>query len=302
MDGWRIDRDFIKFIEPELHQDLREDNVVKFFLDEKKRGDHFRVDSRLWKYSPNYLAMHRIENVFGFHNNEPQQNATFRRPVKEIMDYLARVRESPTQRDLDVINRFWDLAGVKYIVRPGGGEKDETGAIYQISLTPNEDVLPRAYVVGNYFVETDTDKGLDIIYGSGFKPNIHVLLEKDPGIPQGRSIMPPGMVKSLNYKGNSIEAKVSMTKPGLFILVDPYFPYWKAWVDGEPAEILRANLNFRALPLKKGNHEILMTYISRPYVIGRNVTFASALLIVGGIVFSVVRAYQGKRKKGKNSI
>ena len=300
VDGWRIDRDFIKFIEPELHQDLREDNAVKFFLDEKKKWDHFRVDSRLWKYSPNYLGLQRIENVFGFHNNEPQQNATFTRPVTEIFHYWARVRESPTQRERDVINRFWDLANVKYIITPGGREKDEEGALYQLSLTPNEDVLPRAYVVGNYIVETDIEKGLDIIYGSTFRPNVHVLLEKDPGIPRGRSVVPPGIVKSLNYEGNSVRIKVSMSKPGIFVLVDPYFPYWKAWLDGEPSEILRANLNFRAIALEKGDHEILMTYISRPYVIGRNVTFATVLLIVGGIIFSVVRTFPGIRKKGKN--
>jgi uncharacterized membrane protein YfhO len=44
-------------------------------------------------------------------------------------------------------------------------------------------------------------------------------------------------------------------------LSDPYFPGWKAWVDGVEKPILRADGAFRGIVLEKtGNHDIKMVY------------------------------------------
>jgi uncharacterized membrane protein YfhO len=44
------------------------------------------------------------------------------------------------------------------------------------------------------------------------------------------------------------------------LLLDTYFPGWKATVDGRTTPIYRADYNFRAVSLPEGAHTVTFTY------------------------------------------
>ena len=48
--------------------------------------------------------------------------------------------------------------------------------------------------------------------------------------------------------------------PGYLLLLDTYFPGWSATVNGEPAPILRADYNFRAVSLPAGRSTVCFSY------------------------------------------
>ena len=62
-------------------------------------------------------------------------------------------------------------------------------------------------------------------------------------------------------------------KPGLVVLTDAHYPGWEATLDGEPVRILRANLDFRAVVVPAGIHEIEMRY--------RPASFRTGILLAG---------------------
>ncbi|MBB4078316.1 hypothetical protein GGR28_000929 [Lewinella aquimaris] len=68
---------------------------------------------------------------------------------------------------------------------------------------------------------------------------------------------------------------------------------WEATIDGEPAELIRANYALRALRVPAGTHTIKMTFAPNSYALGRTISFISSVLIllvvVGAIVYPFVR-------------
>lgn len=83
--------------------------------------------------------------------------------------------------------------------------------------------------------------------------------------------------------------QAKLAEAGFLIIADAWYPGWRAWIDGVPGEILRANLLYRAIPLEKGTHEVTLTYQPHSWksgVIFSLVTLAIMLVILGAAAVS----------------
>ncbi|PIR00824.1 MAG: hypothetical protein COV66_04615 [Nitrospinae bacterium CG11_big_fil_rev_8_21_14_0_20_45_15] len=60
--------------------------------------------------------------------------------------------------------------------------------------------------------------------------------------------------KVLDFGPNHIRFKMDNNKAGLFYYADSYSKHWKAWIDGEPAQVMRGNFNFKAVHVNSGEH------------------------------------------------
>jgi len=86
------------------------------------------------------------------------------------------------------------------------------------------------------------------------------------GFPVGK--LASGRVLSLKRSPNRIEAEVESAGNGLVFFSEAFYPAWTAMVDGKRERILRANVMFRAIPVEKGRHRVVMTYESLPFKLG----------------------------------
>ena len=54
---------------------------------------------------------------------------------------------------------------------------------------------------------------------------------------------------------------VEVSAPALLVLSENWFPGWKAQVDGNEEELIRANVTLSAVPIRHaGRHELVLTY------------------------------------------
>ncbi len=88
-----------------------------------------------------------------------------------------------------------------------------------------------------------------------------------------------------SYDYDSLRLEVETSRPGYVYYADGYDPRWMATIDGNETPVLRANFNFKAVPVQAGKHTIVFTY--NPSML-RYAIAISLLTLLLGVVGSVV--------------
>ena len=65
-----------------------------------------------------------------------------------------------------------------------------------------------------------------------------------------------------------MDAEVEAAEPSLIVVAQTYFHDWRAEIDGQPAQLLRANVAFQAVQVPAGTHKIHLFYQDRAFEIG----------------------------------
>jgi hypothetical protein len=239
----------------------------------------FRIDSRtdvwgLWQ--PDLALMAGLYDVSGVDN-----------PL--VVADMARFWEGTGGRS----TRLYDLLGVRYVL----GGKDVTldwdkyslafDADPSVNVYRNETPLPRAFVVHQAIVAADHEDAWTRIQQPGFDPATTVVLEGG----QPLAVQPGGQadVQVLHYDANGLELAVDSPAEGYLFLSDPFYPGWRAKVDGEPVPILRANYAFRAVAVPAGAHRVTMTFRSSSWSTGLAVTALTIVILLILVVVALVR-------------
>jgi hypothetical protein len=119
------------------------------------------------------------------------------------------------------------------------------------------DPLPRTYVVGDAQV-ADGEAGLQMLLDPAFDPARQIVLPAAPATRTDPSSSGTSRVVARGADRVALEAE--LRGDGYVVLVDAWDPAWRVWVDGRPAELLRANVAFRAVAVPAGRHVVEMRY------------------------------------------
>ena len=105
-----------------------------------------------------------------------------------------------------------------------------------------------------------------------------------------------GTVKLTSYEADEAKYEVESEKGGLVIFSEVYYPGWTATIDGQPAEVGRANYVLRAVNVPAGKHEVVFTF--KPQTVNTTETIAYVALgvLVLLIVVAVILKLKGKKK------
>jgi hypothetical protein len=149
------------------------------------------------------------------------------------------------------------------------------------------DALGRAWVVPNSR-KVLFDKVPAVLLDPDFDPTFEVLLEQkslsEPHLPIHS--FADSQILSLQDTPNRVTIRAALDAPGYLVLADTWYPGWRATVDGEPAELLRANYAFRAVRLEAGEHTVEMVYRPTSVLVGGALSLAATAVIVIGLVLA----------------
>ena len=94
-------------------------------------------------------------------------------------------------------------------------------------------------------------------------------------------------IRSREVTSHKVSAEVSASAPALVVIAQAHYPGWKAFVDGRPVELLRANHAFQAVQVPAGNHRVDVVYRDKPFQIGAVLSLLSLAGVgVGCMCFS----------------
>jgi hypothetical protein len=212
---------------------------------------------------PNIGLIHDLDHLYG-HN--PLRLALFENATG-APDTVAAVRGPFTPLLPSYRSPLEDLFGVRFLALGQPIEKLDpsvkpddfrlVGRTKDAYVYENPRALPRV-LLATQWQKADFAEMLQ----KGGWPDIDyrrtVLLEQAPAIaPSGDT---PGAVRILRYENTNIEIEADTPSGGFVVLNDVWHPWWRASVDGKPANILKANVLFRAVAVPPGKHIVRFTF------------------------------------------
>ena len=159
-----------------------------------------------------------------------------------------------------------DLLGLRLIVT--GVPADEMdhrlapGDIDLIARTPDAFVYENPRALPRVLFATEArEANFDALLKSGAWPDVDyrqtVLLQD---VPKDRGPRAPGTVRILAYHNTDITIEAQSPQGGYVVLNDVWQRWWRVDVDGVAAEMLRANVVFRAVAVAPGRHIVRFTF------------------------------------------
>jgi len=103
---------------------------------------------------------------------------------------------------------------------------------------------------------------------------------------EARPEVPPiertaAQIVSTNFSNQKISVDAWAPEQTMLVVAQTYYPAWKAYVDGKPTRLWRANYAFQAVQVPAGRHHIELRYEDTLWSIGKLLSLAGILLCGG---------------------
>lgn len=194
-------------------------------------------------------------------------------------------------RSADSLPEALPLLSVKYVLAFNRPAPDpalfEPVFTNEASIYRNRQFEGRARTVFDYKVES-SQAVLAAVRSGTFDPDKTLLLE---GQPKNNNVGAPTSTASVESSANivsdqpdEVTVEASMPRPGFLLLLDTYFPGWKATVNGLSSPVLQADYDFRAVQLPAGKSVVRFVYQPASFRLGMAL-FAAGLIFLAGAVF-----------------
>lgn len=195
--------------------------------------------------------------------------------------------------------RLLETLQVDYIVSPfpltspemDGWEEICRGALY---IYRRSIPLPRARVV--YAAEhiPDDERAIGRLLDEDF-PLADVAVTAEPLDLPVLPEVPGHPAEVVDYQDTRVEVAASVSRPGLLILADLFYPGWRAELDGRPVEILRVNHVLRGIALLPGEHRVVFRFAPTSLYTGLGMTLAGLVALAVCFSWEVWACFRRRR-------
>lgn len=155
-----------------------------------------------------------------------------------------------------------------------------------VAVLRNNNASPRAFMVYQWTVLENERIVLDKLLDPTFPKDKTIVLDRPvPGHQSGEGAEQLNVgdlgynVSYLDYGDQESKLEVSTPVGGLLFVSDTFYPGWKAYIDENETEILRADFNFRAVYVPKGVHMVEFYYKPESFYNGVKISLLSVLIL-----------------------
>ena len=99
------------------------------------------------------------------------------------------------------------------------------------------------------------------------------------------------------YEPNELTYEVNSGKGGVVVFSEVYYPGWTATVDGQPAELGRVNYILRALNVKPGKHDVVLTFKPKSVNTTETIAYVSYIILIMVVLCAAFMEYRRRQKK-----
>ncbi|HUP01629.1 MAG TPA: hypothetical protein VM737_08935 [Gemmatimonadota bacterium] len=283
VDLWRVDRKFYDILP--VARLTTAGPTVEFLQDEP---EPYRVLPLPDAFGPNDLMLFRIPAVTG------SQNFRLRWWDDLVGEDMTRLGDS----------RIWQLLNIQYLVSGQPLEVEGLDLVHEGDrvVYASTDPSAGAWIV-HAAVQAPANGGAPAtaLLEPAFDPRRQALLapgSKVPSLatpPAGQApangvlangvaeAAAPESVEWIERSPDRLVLDVRTPADGLLVLSEIYHPYWRATVDGAPAQVLQVNVALRGVPVTAGRHRVAMSFRDPKVTYGAWGSLAGLALWIGAL-------------------
>ncbi|WP_460984598.1 YfhO family protein [Spirosoma fluminis] len=203
---------------------------------------------RVFESNGDFMSSNRTSY---FHRSIGGYHAAKLRRYNELINYAF---QSNTLNILNMLN-------AKYVIQQGQPDPANPQQPAGPVVVPNPDVLGAAWFVGHVQQVNSADEELAAV--KSLNPRDSAIVDKRFAAQLGT--LPATMdhtgstIQLTSYRPDRLTYQVNATRDGLAVFSEIYYrgnEDWQAFIDGKPAEHLRANYVLRAMRIPAGKHTI----------------------------------------------
>jgi hypothetical protein len=86
-----------------------------------------------------------------------------------------------------------------------------------------------------------------------------------------------GTIRQTHFTARRVELEAEASTPAMLVLSQTYYHPWRAYVNGEPARIFRANYAFQAIQIPQGRSNVKLVYEDKAFVYGAAISITTML-------------------------
>ena len=97
------------------------------------------------------------------------------------------------------------------------------------------------------------------------------------------------------YEPNRLTYDVNTGKGGVLVFSEIYYPGWTATIDGEPAELGRVDYVLRAMNVKPGRHEVVLSFFPKSVNTTETIAYISYVILLLVVLGAAWLEYRRRR-------
>ena len=183
-----------------------------------------------------------------------------------------------TQGEMDSVNadgfKVLNMLNSRWVIMPGQG-----GNI----PIQNPYAMGNAWFVDDIHFANNADEEIDLLGKIDLRTQA-VADKKFENVLQGKAVTPADSTSTIalaEYDSDYIIYNVDARKDELAVFSEIYYPKgWQISIDGEPAEMLRANYTLRALPIPAGKHVVEFRFAPQSIKVTDTIAFIAMFIML----------------------
>ena len=304
VDMWGVNKRYLHddmFVEPQGAARIQKTDADRYIMEQSGDGRDYRVlNYTVSTFNDNNTSAF-YSSVGGYHAAKlrryqelieahiaPEMSKVYDGLRQAPMDTIAMMeRQSPYPiYDLSVVNTdslfpVINMLNTRWFIL-GAGEKGEVKMPVE-----NVTAFGNAWFVTDIHWAANANEELEALSKVNLRKTA-VVAKADFGFLKAGG---EGTVKLTSYEANEAKYEVESAQGGLVVFSEVYYPGWTATIDGQPAELGRANYVLRALNVPAGKHEVVLSFKPQSIQTTETIAYVSLavlmLLIVAGIVIKL---------------
>ncbi len=207
--------------------------------------------------------------------------------MQHLFSSVSEAGGDMTQVKGDSIFPVLNMLNAKYFIFPLEG--GQTVPIQNPYVYGNAWFVDQLNYVDNANQEMDALGRLDLrhqaVADAKFKAQLGEAVEQDTA----------SVVTITGYEPNRLTYDVNSGKGGVLVFSEIYYPGWTATVDGEPVELGRVDYVLRAMNVKPGRHEVVLSFFPKSVNTTETIAYISYLILFLVIIGALFMEYRRRK-------